>query len=67
MFERIKRTHTSSAVDVELYHHIAVGDVVNEYQTNLDGCGYIVAKGETVDLAEQAAAEVLNLFAESIF
>lgn len=67
IFERIKRTHANSAFDMELYHHIAVGDVVNEYQTNLDGCGYIVAMGETVDLAEQAATKVLKLFAESIF
>ena len=29
--------------DVEIYHHMSVGDYVREYHTNLDGCGYIVA------------------------
>ena len=52
---------------IEIYHHLAVGDNVSEYHTNLDGCGYIVARGKTADLAEQAAAEALKLFAKSIF
>ncbi len=30
--------------NVEIYHHMSVGMHVNEYHTNLDGCGYIVAK-----------------------
>ena len=33
--------------DVEIYHHLEEGMKVNEYHTNLDGCGYIVAKGKT--------------------
>ena len=33
---------------VEIYHHMSAGMQVNEYHTNLDGCGYIISKGKTV-------------------
>ena len=29
--------------NVKIYHHMNPGDFVNEYHTNLDGCGYIIA------------------------
>ena len=29
--------------NVKIYHHMKSGDVINEYHTNLDGCGYIIA------------------------
>lgn len=32
--------------NVEIYHHMSIGMHVNEYHTNLDGCGYIVARAE---------------------
>lgn len=76
VFEEIKRTMTTAnvdygaagiAADIETYHHIAVGDIVNEYHTNLDGCGYIVVRGKTVELTEKVAADVLNKITESIF
>lgn len=41
--------------DVEIYHHMTKGMKVNQYHTNLDGCGYVVAKGITVDDAENKA------------
>ena len=41
---------------VEIYHHMYTGMHVNEYHTNLDGCGYVVAKGKTVEDAERRAA-----------
>ena len=48
--------------DVEIYHHITEGMLVNNYRTNLDGCGYIVAKAENmekaVQKAEQAKSEI---------
>lgn len=47
--------------DVEVYHHMKVGDVVNEYHTNLDGCGYIIARDEKVELAENKAKKVLEV------
>lgn len=64
IFEKIKNKYTA---DIEIYHHISVGDVINEYRTNLDGCGYIVVRGKTVELSEKTAIEVLNKITESIF
>lgn len=44
--------------NVEIHHHLQVGDCIQEYHTNLDGCGYIIAKGDTqeevVNKAEEA-------------
>jgi len=40
---------------VEIYHHLTTGMHVNQYHTNLDGCGYVVAKGASVDEAESKA------------
>ena len=34
---------------VQVIHHMHVGDSVNEYHTNLDGCGYVLATGSNVD------------------
>lgn len=53
--------------EIEIYHHINVGDVVNEYHTNLDGCGYIISKAENVEKAENAASNTLERIAEYIF
>ena len=44
--------------DVQIEHHLRVGDVINEYHTNLDGCGYVIASGfdvaDAIDRAEMA-------------
>ena len=69
---RVKRLPDEQLVDVndakiEIYHHIAVGDMVNEYHTNLDGCGYIISRAETVEKAGKAAARALEKISESIF
>ena len=69
---RVKRLPDEQLVDendakIEIYHHIAVGDMVNEYHTNLDGCGYIISRAETVEKAGKAAARVLEKISESIF
>lgn len=53
--------------EIEIYYHINVGDVVNEYHTNLDGCGYIISKAENVEKAENAASNTLEKIAEYIF
>lgn len=45
---------------VEIEHHLHVGDQINEYHTNLDGCGYVVAGGLTVEGAIELAKEVKN-------
>lgn len=50
--------------NVEIYHHMTEGMHVNEYHTNIDGCGYIVAKGADVESAinraEHALEEIRN-------
>lgn len=53
--------------DVELYHHITKGQHVNEYHTNLDGLGYIVAKGKTEEEAEEKAARAYQYLSEVLF
>lgn len=53
--------------NVEIYHHLKVGDKVHEYHTNLDGCGYIVAKADSLESAEAAADKVLNYITDYIF
>lgn len=53
--------------DVEIYHHLEKGMKVSEYHTNLDGCGYIVAKEKTLKEAVNKAETVLNYFKKVIF
>lgn len=52
---------------VEIYHHLEVGQQVNEYHTNLDGCGYIVANADTVEVAIKNAEKVLDIIQDCIF
>ena len=40
---------SENAVIIE--HHLNVGDKINEYHTNHDGCGYVVAEGDNVNEA----------------
>ena len=61
-FEKIEKEY-----DVEIYHHLKVGQTVREYHTNLDGFGYIIAKADHVDDAIQKAEKVLKLISETIF
>lgn len=53
--------------DVEIYHHMAEGMTVHEYHTNLDGCGYVVARGETAEEAEKKAATALEIIKKEAF
>lgn len=55
------------AYGIEIYHHLQVGQNVNEYHTNIDGCGYIVARGTTIDEAINKAETVLGLIKATIF
>ena len=61
-FEKIEKEF-----DVEIYHHLEVGQTVREYHTNLDGCGYIIAKAKNVDTAVKKAEKVLKLIEDKIF
>ena len=53
--------------DVEIYHHLEEGMKVNEYHTNLDGCGYIVAKANTQTNARKKTDSVMRLFEQELF
>lgn len=52
---------------VEIYHHMSEGMQVNEYRTNLDGCGYIVAKSSTAEEAAMRASNVLDIIMKTAF
>lgn len=52
---------------VEIYHHLCVGDKVHEYHTNLDGCGYIISRANNVDEAILKAENILENIKNTIF
>ena len=52
---------------VEIYHYLRIDQRVNEYHTNLDGCGYIIAKATDIELAIENAEKVLNIIRETLF
>jgi biotin carboxylase len=51
---------------VKIEHHLHVGDAINEYHTNLDGCGYVVATDLDVKCAIERAAMVKKTIDELI-
>ncbi len=53
--------------NVEIYHHLMIGQKINEYHTNLDGCGYIIAKSDSVENAIKNADIVLKIIGQTIF
>ena len=58
-FEQISQKYK-----VDIYHHIHTGEMINEYHTNLDGCGYIVSTNSSlenaIENAEMAKFEIDN-------
>lgn len=61
-FEKIEKEY-----GVEIYHHLEVGQTVREYHTNLDGCGYVVARAQDIETAIYKAEKVLGLMQKTIF
>ena len=56
-FDNIRETYK-----VTIEHHLAVGDTIHEYHTNLDGCGYVLATGNDAKaLAENVKVRIDNL------
>ncbi len=53
--------------DVEIFHHMKEGDMIHEYHTNLDGCGYIIARADTVAEASEKAEKALQYITNIIF
>ncbi len=41
-------------------HHLEVGNTINEYHTNLDGCGYVVCTAENMETASEMAEALKN-------
>ena len=61
-FERIQNQYC-----VEIYHHIEQGMHVNEYHTNLDGCGYIISRSDSVEKAKQIVDETYKEIVVELF
>lgn len=53
--------------DVEIYHHMAEGQHVNEYHSNINGCGYIIARGISAEIAETKARLALEAVKRAAF
>lgn len=51
---------------VVIEHHLNLGDKINEYHTNLDGCGYVVAVDSNVNDAIKKAQQVRSIIDNSI-
>lgn len=51
---------------VAIEHHLKMGETINEYHTNLDGCGYVVATAENVADAVRRVDAALKEIDESI-
>jgi biotin carboxylase len=60
-FEQIAKEY-----DVTIEHHLHVGDTINEYHTNLDGCGYVVATGMDVNAAIEKARKTKEIIDDMI-
>lgn len=52
--------------NVVIEHHLHVGDMINEYHTNLDGCGYVVAKRNKVENAIEDALKTKEIIDKQI-
>lgn len=59
--EKIEREY-----DVEVFHHLCEGMHINEYHTNLDGYGYVIARGLTTENAEKRVMYALSEIEQSI-
>lgn len=46
---------------MQIEHHLHVGDTITPYRTNLDGCGYVVARSFDVDESIDIAAKARNV------
>lgn len=59
-----KEIEKKNSVTIE--HRLNVGETINEYHTNLDGCGYIVAVAKDLAEATRCAETALKEIDESI-
>lgn len=61
-FEELEKSY-----GVEIYQHMEIGQQVKEYHTNLDGCGYIVARADKVEVAISTVDMVLEDIRNTVF
>ena len=61
-FQSLEKEHS-----VEIRHHLTLGQKVNEYHTNLDGCGYVVAKSHNIATAIANAESALAEVSKSVY
>ncbi len=47
-------------LNVEIHHHLNIGDEIHEYHTNLDGCGYVVSVAGEYNIALENAVAALE-------
>lgn len=52
--------------EVEIEHHMNIGNTITPYRTNLDGCGYVIAHRHDVDDAIYTANKVKEIIDQSI-
>ena len=52
--------------NVVIEHHLNEGDIIHEYHTNLDGCGYVVSVRNSLDDAIKATTSAWNCINTSI-
>mgnify|MGYP004476630547 CR=1 FL=1 len=52
--------------DVQIEHHLHIGDTITSYHTNLDGCGYVVACAIDINSSIALADEVRQVIDKSI-
>lgn len=52
--------------NVIIEHHLNVGDRINEYHTNLDGCGYVIATNDNIVNAIKKAKDTKKIIDEKI-
>lgn len=60
-FEALENKH-----NVQIEHHLRIGDEITPYRTNLDGCGYVVAHSSSVEDSINIAANVRKEIDETI-
>ena len=52
--------------NVQIEHHMQIGDEITPYRTNLDGCGYVVARSSSVEDSIVLANNVKNIIDKTI-
>lgn len=52
--------------NVNIEHHLHIGDEITPYRTNLDGCGYVVASKVNVAASIEHAESIRKIIDETI-